>query len=195
MRSQFWPRWGWQEKNENGVIFTKVSVYKICVTDCYSIVKLSPKMIQFFFIASNPSHRRFLAHIIPEMLSMDVMMLQVGLQVKQRHSNFTGRSYSIFSKVRLACKLIALQTCSIKGFFALSLNTKLFVTKCLGISRTGYFGIEQVYDIYSSANWNCALLMLKDNDKAKRKLHNFSLFFILLRILLKQDTALLSHVS
>ena len=79
-------------------------------------------------------------------------MLQVGLQVKQRHSNFTGRSYSIFSKVRLACKLIALQTCSIKGFFALSLNTKLFVTKCLGLSRTGYFGIEQVYDIYSSVN-------------------------------------------
>ena len=132
-------------------------------------------LYKFFFIASNPSHRKFLAHIIPEMLSMDVMMLQVGLQVKQRHSNFTGRSYSIFSKVRLACKLIALQTCSIKGFFALSLNTKLFVTKCLGLSRTGYFGIEQVYDIYSSVNWNCALLMLKDNDKAKRKLH--TLFF------------------
>ena len=40
----------------------------------------------------------------------------------------------------------------VKGFLAISLNTELCVTKCLGLSRTGYFGIEQVYDLYSSVN-------------------------------------------
>ena len=88
------------------------------------------------------------------------MILQVGPQVKQRHSNFTGRSYSIFSKVRLTCKLIALQTWSIKGFFAMSLNTKLFVTKCLGLSRTGSFGMTYIQAWIEIVHFWCWRIMV-----------------------------------
>ena len=159
MRSQLWPRWGWQEKNENGVeYFLLRSLFTKSVL--LTVVAALVSWVQIFFISSNFSHRKSLAHNIHKMCSMDVMILQVGPQVKQRHSNFTGRSYSIFSKVRLTCKLIALQTWSIKGFFAMSLNTKLFVTKCLGLSRTGSFGMTYIQAWIEIVHFWCWRIMV-----------------------------------